>query len=210
MTEVLCRSMLPAFTESYCAPKSYSSSRMSTPARPTHQWASENKQREREGTELRARRTPNQKLVRQWLAGTTEGSPRKLHPLPPAMNGTVINSMVAQTCGVPYGNQHPAKANAIAYQGNMSFYGNKAVPVQVPDSLSQPTSPGQPIINGVTQSNDARRRSSGGEIVSYLQIPSSINNSKGSLAEFAAQVGEQEISEETVADRCTDYLSVLV
>ncbi len=35
-----------------------------------------------------------------------------------------------------------------------------------------------------------RRKSSGGNnsIVSYLQIPSSINNSKGSLAEFAAQV----------------------
>jgi hypothetical protein len=29
---------------------------------------------------------------------------------------------------------------------------------------------------------------SGSEIVSHLQIPSSINNSKGSLAEFAAQV----------------------
>jgi hypothetical protein len=29
---------------------------------------------------------------------------------------------------------------------------------------------------------------SGNEIVSHLQIPSSINNSKGSLAEFAAQV----------------------
>ena len=35
-----------------------------------------------------------------------------------------------------------------------------------------------------------RRKSSGGNnsIVSYLQIPSSINDSKGSLAEFAAQV----------------------
>ena len=201
MTEVLSLSMLPAFTKSYCAPISYGSSRMSTPARTTYQLASEIKHREREETEVRAGRTPNQKLVRQWLAGTTEDSPRTLHPLPPAMNGTMVNPMPAQTCGVSYGSQHVSQANAIRYQGNMSFYGNKAALVQVPNSLSQPTSPGQPVNNGVTESNDARRRSSaGGEIVSYLQIPSSINNSKGSLAEFAAQVGEQEIRGGTVAD----------
>ena len=41
---------------------------------------------------------------------------------------------------------------------------------------------------GTRVQSSRRRNSEGGEIVHYLQIPSTINDSKGSLAEFAAQV----------------------
>ena len=42
--------------------------------------------------------------------------------------------------------------------------------------------------DGPRAQQSRRRNSDGSEIVHYLQIPSSINDSKGSLAEFAAQV----------------------
>jgi hypothetical protein len=38
-----------------------------------------------------------------------------------------------------------------------------------------------------------QKKNTNGSIASYLQIPSSINNSKGSLAEFAAQVWKNSV-----------------
>ena len=55
---------------------------------------------------------------------------------------------------------------------------------------SRPQSPRAHRDNPTNQEQSSRRRSSsnGNAIVHYLQIPSTINDSKGSLAEFAAQV----------------------
>ena len=58
-------------------------------------------------------------------------------------------------------------------------------------SANRPSSPGLPHKDHVTHvERTARRRASsdGNSIASHLQIPSSINDSKGSLPEFAAQV----------------------
>lgn len=56
--------------------------------------------------------------------------------------------------------------------------------------LSRPQSPSSRKDLSAPPEQSQRRKSPSGSnsIVSYLQIPSSINNSKGSLAEFAAQV----------------------
>ena len=61
-------------------------------------------------------------------------------------------------------------------------------------SATRPQSPVPPKKDHVAQSEQtARRRASNdsNSIASHLQIPSSINESKGSLPEFAAQVGRR-------------------
>ncbi|MCJ1478852.1 hypothetical protein MMC13_007536 [Lambiella insularis] len=148
-------------------------------------------QREGEEADLKARREPNQKLVSQWLAGTIEGSPPGPPFSPPAMNGAAINPMLAPTYGGLYNGY--LRSNTSAYQSNPEVpsskpSNNSARPIN--GVSSHPSSPSAANDNVAVQSNITRRRSSGGDnqIVSYLQIPSSINNSKGSLAEFAAQI----------------------
>ena len=140
-----------------------------------------------------SRGTPNQKVIAQWLAGTRELSPRDRQAPPSATNGVAVNSMLAPTYERSYSGHGAATSNSVGYQGNMSFHGNNvlastAQPVR--GSRSHPSSPTQLNANGAAQDITSRRRSSGGDnqIASYLQIPSSINDSKGSLADFAAQV----------------------
>lgn len=54
---------------------------------------------------------------------------------------------------------------------------------------SRPSSrPESPVFQADDASGPSRRGSQQGGIVSYLQIPSTVSTSKGSLAEFAAQV----------------------
>jgi hypothetical protein len=100
--------------------------------------------------------------------------------------------MLAPTYGGLYNGNGTAKASSAVPQESASSYGHKAPPAtsQAPySSVSQPPSPRQTNPNTALLEPAFRRRSSGdNQIVSYLQIPPSINNSKGSLAEFAAQV----------------------
>lgn len=101
---------------------------------------------------------------------------------------------------------------------NLGGYQYKSVPAVAPNATTQQNSVGtivntryttknQPSHNGYHHRDNTRDHLStdaatlqeptskahtgadGTSIVSYLQIPSSINESKGSLAEFAAQVG---------------------
>ena len=182
---------LPCSVPQFHLPTSYrlarDDPRFMQPTRTNYTLAEENHHQARKEAESRARQEPNKKLVSQWLADTEEGPPRARTVSSPVMNGAAINTMLAPLYGGLYNG--PGATNNTTYQGRTTLQGGKVpVPVarHVPGSSSQPSSPN----NGLTQSNTTRRRSSGGDnqIVSYLQIPSSINDSKGSLAEFAAQV----------------------
>ncbi|MCJ1388131.1 hypothetical protein MMC18_000976 [Xylographa bjoerkii] len=185
---------LPRSVPLFHLPTSYRLSRddprFVQPTRTNCTLAEENYQRGREEAELRARQEPNKKAVSQWLAGTVETSPRARPLSSPVMNGAASNSMLAPIYGGLYNSQ--GATNATTYQGRTTLQGTKVPDTtaqHISGSSSQPSSPST-LNNGVTQSNTTRRRSSGGDnqIVSYLQIPSSINDSKGSLAEFAAQI----------------------
>jgi len=89
-------------------------------------------------------------------------------------------------------------SNAPPYPGAHSPVDNTRergpVPRQVPfyDSYYSAKRPQSPVLPPKTAQNEqvARRRASsdGNSIASHLQIPSSINDSKGSLPEFAAQI----------------------
>ena len=84
----------------------------------------------------------------------------------------------------PYPNTQAAIDNTKASSGRQPFYNSYY-------SAKRPQSPVQPQKDHVAQSEQtARRRASsdGNSIASHLQIPASINDSKGSLPEFAAQV----------------------
>lgn len=197
MTELLQRCSMPSNLvpwSTHLLPIPHTSIRMEQPAKPLHVLIEESRQRERpREAESISRGTPNQKVVAQWLAGTSDISPKDKYAPPLGTNGVAVNSMLAPTSGGLYNGHNAVKSNTVPYQGKMSFHGNKALtstvqPVQ--GSRSHTSSPLQFNPNTTAQSNTNRRRSSGGEnqIVSYLQIPASINDSKGSLAEFAAQV----------------------
>ncbi|MCJ1384420.1 hypothetical protein MMC17_007536 [Xylographa soralifera] len=182
---------LPRSVPQFHLPTSYrlarDDPRFMQPTRTNYTLAEENHHQDRKAAELRARQEPNKKLVSQWLAGTEDGPPRARPLSSPVMNGAAVNSMLAPIYGGLYNGQ--GVTNDTLYQGRTTLQGSKVsatVARHVPGSSSQPSSPN----NGATQSNTTRRRSSGGDnqIVSYLQIPSSINDSKGSLAEFAAQI----------------------
>ena len=204
MTQLLQRSSMSSnifpWSTHLPTPIPHSSPRMHLPAKPLHALVEENRQRRRlQEEELTLGGTPNQKVVAQWLAGTSDVSPRDKHAPPLSVNGVAVNSMLAPTSGGSYNGHAGPTSTSMAYSGNTSFHANQnllplpsaAMPIQ--GSRTQPASPYQPNVNGAAQGNTSRRRSSGGDnqIISYLQIPSSINGSKGSLAEFAAQVGRR-------------------
>lgn len=85
--------------------------------------------------------------------------------------------------------------NNAAHRSNMNGLGSLRYTSRVPPLLDtqQPikgsqsprSGAGHPVIRDQSHS---RRSSEGTDIVHYLQIPRSINDSKGSLSEFAAQV----------------------
>ena len=80
-----------------------------------------------------------------------------------------------------------ASKSNISCQTNLSRYPNNTKPPPV--SASRPYSPVFSKEDVSQWNRGARRRNSDpNAIVSYLQIPASINDSKGSLSEFAAQV----------------------
>ena len=131
-----------------------------------------------------------QSAVSQWLDSTTSTSPSGLRTPPREMNGGNGNSTLAPIHGGLYNNLPLWKTI------KSSFSSSTGLPV-TNGQHSHPTSsrPSSPThmkdVNDAYGIIAARRRSSGNDnqIVSYLQIPPSINDSKGSLAEFAAQVG---------------------
>lgn len=164
------------------------------PAKPVH--VLEKEQYERTLEAQRAR-NPSQNLVTRWLAGTTAPSPSGLHTPPREMNGGHVNAMLAPTHGGLYNNNASlARSSDHAYQVNAGVFTERSLATRngqyVHAHSSRPSSPSQLRDIAGLYGNSTRRRGSDNDnqIVSYLQIPSSINDSKGSLAEFAAQVSQ--------------------
>ena len=116
---------------------------------------------------------------------------------PEEMTGSSnANPLLAPLDGLHYKSVPIAGSNAALYQTNQDIHGNSRYPSKPQpfydsyQSVQQPQSPAPRGESIRSREQPARRRASsdGNSIVSYLQIPPSINNSKGSLADFAAQV----------------------
>lgn len=151
--------------------------------------------------EAQRARNPSQNLVTRWLAGTTAPSPSGLHTPPREMNGGHANAMLAPTHGGLYNNNSSlARPSDHPYQVNAGVFTERSLATRngqyVHARSSRPASPNQPKDVAGLYVNNTRRRESDNDnqIVSYLQIPATINDSKGSLAEFAAQVSSAKIN----------------
>ena len=126
------------------------------------------------------------------------GSKSGLRTPPKDMNGMNGNPLAASNAERTQYKRVPVVAsNAPPYQASLATLDNsKQVSNRQPFynsyySATRPQSPVPPKKDHVAQSEQtARRRASNdsNSIASHLQIPSSINESKGSLPEFAAQV----------------------
>lgn len=96
--------------------------------------------------------------------------------------------------GLPYKSIPAVKQNNALYTTSLSTvastkYTSKAPPVQaLYKAAKRSTSPISKNDSGAPRDQSRKSASESTSIVSYLQIPSTINDSKGSLAEFAAQV----------------------
>lgn len=110
-----------------------------------------------------------------------------------------VNPLLAPNYGpVQYKGVPVVASNTLNHQSNRGSIGNttyisRAQPLldsyQTHRSQNSTTTDGsRDGCDGPRAQQPRRRNSDGSEIVHYLQIPSSINDSKGSLAEFAAQV----------------------
>lgn len=115
---------------------------------------------------------------------------------PRDMSGVSVNPLLAPNFGGCHYKSVPALAsNSSTRQSSVSTIANTRYTNRVPSSQNthhqktgsrENTSLDRDVLNERTSS--IRNGTDESSIVSYLQIPSSINESKGSLAEFAAQV----------------------
>ncbi|KAJ9239189.1 hypothetical protein DTO169E5_4479 [Paecilomyces variotii] len=108
-------------------------------------------------------------------------------PTPPGdMTGVAYNTTatssdhVGKSCGLPI-SKYPSLSSMS--QSNLD---SRSGATRVPASKVRSQAPSSQ--NGSASETTEQKKSSNGSIASYLQIPSSINDSKGSLAEFAAQI----------------------
>ncbi len=132
----------------------------------------------------------------QQPRGTATKTRHGLKTPPEEMTGSNANPLLPPFDGLQYKSVPVVGSSTAPYQNNQGGHANTrytSKPQPFYDSYhsaqrsQSPASRGQSI--GSREQPAHRRASSdGNSIVSYLQIPSSINNSKGSLAEFAAQV----------------------
>ncbi len=131
------------------------------------------------------------------LQSSTVRTRHGLKTPPEEMTGiSNANPLRAPFDGLHYKSVPVVGSNAALYPTNQDTHGitrypNKPQPFY--DTYQSAQRPQSPVSKGESISSreqPARRRASsdGNSIVSYLQIPPSINNSKGSLADFAAQV----------------------
>lgn len=153
-------------------------------------WGGDGKECTKEGQQCS--HTPplmsNQRVYYNSGLRTPPGDPRDMtvNPLSTASNGGQHYQRVpvSGSSNPPLSNSRPALDKANPPATRQPFYDSYY-------SAKRPQSPILPKKDNAAQSEQtARRRASsdGNSIASHLQIPSSINNSKGSLPEFAAQV----------------------
>ena len=120
-------------------------------------------------------------------AGQSEGVPSNTWfagglPTPPGktMNGTSMGpALPSFSSNHTYSTRHPTS--------NGTSLHRPAYPPQSNNDLSHHSR--MPSIGGI--STNQRDKNAGSQIARHLQIPESVNKSKGSLAEFAAEVGSE-------------------
>ncbi len=132
-----------------------------------------------------------QSLVKQGRSGTYFSSGLLTPPENRAMTGISLNQHNSNA--VSSQNYYPSK---FSYSSYPSARGAEVRHHQNADSYDHQVRPteDQQQLWSTTQEREDQHVSkdtsiSDSTIASYLQIPSSINNSRGSLAEFAAEVG---------------------
>ncbi len=137
---------------------------------------------------------------------------------PGDMSGMSVNPLLAPNLGASQYKSVPAAVwNGAARQGSV---GSRVDPRSTDNPYPSQTvfhNRSRSHENPATQKNGLKEPSSkargeihDSSIVSYLQIPSSINGSKGSLAEFAAQVCEAGVIKAYIVSSNPDHLFVLV
>lgn len=138
------------------------------------------------------------------ISGLDSGAAPLVHGLrtpPKEMTAASFNPQFAP--GSQYSGVPPSMPSATSYRSTAGTFGNayqfsnghhSSNDQRSYKSASRPQSPRAHRDNATNQEQSSRRRSSsnGNAIVHYLQIPPTINDSKGSLAEFAAQVSRIE------------------
>ena len=137
----------------------------------------------------------NQNFISRWLEGSRGANSQGPLTPPTEMTAANANPMLAPTYGGLYNSVPAVKLNTSQLQTNIGNYAGKSMGQPGHVSATQAQSPSQTKDAAWPAEITARRRSSsnGNQIVSYLQIPATINDSKGSLAEFAAQVSYRTI-----------------
>jgi hypothetical protein len=119
-----------------------------------------------------------------WTAPSRAGL-----PTPPTYPKEIMTGLSLNPINGNYGNQQPnlhVKTHVPPMNSGQMYHSN-----QVTNAgglyQNQPVQTSQENHARATEQSSQRKQSSNA-IASYLQIPASINDSKGSLAEFAAQV----------------------
>ena len=160
-----------------------------TSTNPIYMSVEEGRRKEREQMTY-GQNITNQKYVSQWLEASTTANGQGPPTPPREMSAANVNPMLAPTYGGLYNSVPAVKVNASQYQTDLSNYARKKLEQPNNAATSQPQGLTQPKDTTWPNELTTRKRSSsnGSQIVSYLQIPATINDSKGSLAEFAAQV----------------------
>lgn len=124
-----------------------------------------------------------------------QASRNGLRTPPPDMSGAQLNPLLPNGYGtnsvVQIGPTNPYASTI--YRTDMGGAGRASSvstiqPVPIDRSRTRLHSPDSRLGPLIPPPEQAHRRKRSNSIVGHLQIPSSINNSKGSLAEFAAQV----------------------
>lgn len=134
----------------------------------------------------------DQNSLTHWLR-TSATVDHGLRTPPREMTGMNGNPLLAPDMGgMPY-KSVPAVRSTTSYSTSLDTVANNKYHSKAPPShdfyrsMAQPQSPVSQRENAVRGQN-ARSSADSTSIAPYLQIPATINNSKGSLAEFAAQV----------------------
>lgn len=132
-----------------------------------------------------------QSLIKEGRSGTYFSSGLLTPPENRAMTGISLNQHNSNT--VASQNYYPSKFPYSSYPSGRGAEVRHHHNADSYDHNNRPTEDQQKLWS-TTQEREDRHApndtsTSDSTIASYLQIPSSINNSRGSLAEFAAEVG---------------------
>lgn len=113
---------------------------------------------------------------------------------PREMTTMNVNPLLAQSSGgLPYKGVPAARPTVASYSTSLGTVANTKYHSKAPpshDSYRSTARPQSPVFqrDNMVRGHRGRNSTDNTTIATYLQIPSTINDSKGSLAEFTAQV----------------------